>query len=79
MAAYRVNHAYRSRRDGIDFGPYTPGTTVELEVADADWVNRDSPGCLTSVEGDNEHSDVDADGEAEPAKDRQHRGGRKRS
>lgn len=73
MAEYKVNHHYRSRRDGRDFGPYLPDTTVELEEADADWVNRDSPGCLTAVDGE-----VDPDGEPEPSKDRAHRGGRKR-
>ena len=70
MPLYKVHHAYRSRRDGVDYGPYEPGSTVDLEPADAEWVNRDSPGCLTRVR-------------AEPAQPpahetRPHRGGRNR-
>lgn len=50
MAAYTVNHRYTAFRDGTRFGPYEPGTTVDLEPADAAWVNRDSPGCLTAAD-----------------------------
>lgn len=73
MAEYKVNHRYRSRRDGQDFGPYEPDTTVELDEADAEWVNRDSPGCLTPVE-----ATAKADGSAPASKDRGHKGGRTR-
>ena len=73
MGAYAVNHRYTSYRDGKLFGPFEPGTTVELEEADAEWVNRDSPGCLTDIA-----VAAETKGEAEPAKDRQHKGGRKR-
>jgi hypothetical protein len=73
MAEYKVNHRYRSNRDGKTFGPYEPDTNVDLEEADADWVNRDSPGCLTALE-----ATAKADGEAPPAKDRAHKGGRTR-
>lgn len=81
MAEYKVNQSYRARRDGQEFGPYDAGTTVELDDHDAAWVERDSPGTLTPLDiaADTETSKVDADGEAEPAKDRQHKGGRKRS
>lgn len=74
MGAYAVNHRYSAARDGRTFGPFEPGTVVELDEADADWVNRDSPGCLTGVAATAETS-----GEGEPGKDRQHKGGRKRS
>lgn len=47
MPRYRVNHSYRSFSDGRQFGPYEAGQTVELEDTDAEWVNRDSPGCLS--------------------------------
>lgn len=72
MPTYAVNHRYSARRDGQTFGPYEPDTTVELDEADAEWINRDSPGCLTAA-------DAPVDGEAEPAKDRAHKGGRRRS
>lgn len=75
MGEYRVNHSYSSFSDGRRFGPYEPGTTVELDDVDAEWVNRDSPGTLTPVSGS-----VDPDGEAKvPQKDRAHHGGRKRA
>lgn len=51
MPKYTVNHAYRSFRDGVQYGPYEPGTVVELTDTDAEWVNRDSPGCLTEADG----------------------------
>lgn len=75
MPGYQVIHAYRATRDGQQFGPWKKGEVVELTEHDADWVNRDSPGCLTAAA---------AEGEA-PARqkqagaDRQHRGGRNRS
>lgn len=78
MPGYAVNHRYVSYRDGKMFGPFEPGTTVELEAEDADWVNRDSPGCLTALVSE-PAAEVAPDGEAEPARDRQHRGGRKRA
>lgn len=71
MGTYRVTRRYTSRRDGQTFGPWEAGTTIELSDADAEWLERDSPGLLTP-EG------VNPDGEADPSKDRQHRGGRKR-
>lgn len=49
MPDYTVNHAYRSFSDGVQHGPYEQGTVVQLAQADAEWVNRDSPGCLTEV------------------------------
>ncbi len=78
MASYAVNHRYTARRDGQTFGPYEPDTTIELDEADAEWINRDSPGTLTDVAATGVTSKVDTDGEADPAKDRQHKGGRKR-
>jgi len=74
MPGYAVNHRYGSKRDGQLFGPWEADTSVDLTEADAEWVNRDSPGTLTPLE-----PGVEADGEAPAAKDRQHRGGRKRS
>ena len=91
MSEYQVNHRYGATRDGIKFGPYEPGHTVELSEADAEWVNRDSPGTLTAVTEESPVSDEEPDaasedaaeaeteGEPAPAKDRAHRGGRKRS
>lgn len=50
MGDYTVQHNYRSTRDGQEFGPWTAGDVVQLDQADADWVNRDSPGALTAAE-----------------------------
>lgn len=43
MPAYRVNHSYRSSTQG----PFEAGAVLELDEAVAEWVNRDSPGCLS--------------------------------
>lgn len=75
MPEYKVKQRYRSYRDGRQFGPYEPGTVVELEEADAEWVERDSPGTLAPVA----QKKTDADGETKvPQADRQHRGGKTR-
>lgn len=47
MPRYLVNHNYRSFSDGRAYGPFEAGQTVELVETDAEWVNRDSPGCLS--------------------------------
>ncbi|UJW32394.1 hypothetical protein L3Q67_00990 [Saccharothrix sp. AJ9571] len=49
MPRYRVKHRYHARRDGKAFGPWEPKDDVELDQADAEWVNRDSPGTLSAV------------------------------
>lgn len=75
MAAYIVNHAYRALRDGAVYGPYVPGTTVELDPADAEWVNRDSPGALSPVAAKAEEKV-----EQPPVQpNRAHKGGRNRA
>lgn len=68
MARYEVVHAYRSSRDGQQYGPWQPGEFVELSVADAEWVNRDSPGCLIAPPGE------DPVRQKSPGPNRQHRG-----
>lgn len=74
MPGYQVVHAYRSTRDGQQFGPWTAGEVIELTGHDADWVNRDSPGCLKAVAAEGE-----APARQKPAgRDRQHRGGANR-
>jgi hypothetical protein len=50
MAKYKVARVYASSRDGIHYGPYTPGEEVELDQETAEWMNRDSPELLTPVE-----------------------------
>ncbi len=70
MPRYLVNHAYRSFSDGRQFGPFTAGETVELGEAEAEWVNRDSPGCLSP----------EADEDAAPGKQtRPHKAARSRA
>lgn len=49
MPKYLVNHAYASRSDGVQYGPWSPGDSVELLEAVAEWVNRDSPGTLSAL------------------------------
>lgn len=46
MARYEVQHSYRSN----DYGPYERGTQVEMDPAEADWINRDSPGTLREID-----------------------------
>lgn len=80
MADYTVNHRYTSRRDGVQFGPYEPGTVVQLDESDAEWVNRDSPGCLTAtlvidIVGD----EAKVGDQVVGAVNRMHKGGRKRA
>lgn len=106
MGRYLARRRYSAR--GNDGQPLSlmSGTEVDLSEADADWVNRDSPGTLelipepddddepaesAEVEPDGDESDDEPDDElevpaeviaqivvAQPAKDRQHRGGRGR-
>lgn len=65
---YIVQHAYRSRRDGRDFGPWEEGESVELDnELDAEWVNRDSPGTLEPEADDETAGEPDEDqAHAEP-------------
>lgn len=47
MPRYLVNHNYRSGT----FGPWVAGDRVTLDdAADAEFVNRDSPGALTEID-----------------------------
>jgi hypothetical protein len=46
MPRYAVVHRYSS----TDHGPWDEGTTIELDEASADWVNRDSPGTLAEID-----------------------------
>jgi hypothetical protein len=48
MARYEVAHNYRSN----DYGPFEKGTQIELDPAEATWINRDSPGTLVEVDPD---------------------------
>lgn len=76
MPRYTVQHRYSARRDGQTLGPWVEGDETELTGDEAAWVNRDSPGTLAPVV--DKPSTKPAEREAEPAKDRQHRGGRNR-
>lgn len=72
MDAYQVQHRYAAYRDGQQIGPWVEGDKVELSAADAEWVNRDSPGCLLAAGG----VVKDAPEREKPAgPNRQHRGG----
>lgn len=78
MASYAVNHSYTSRRDGQKFGPWSMGELVDLADADAEWVNRDSPGCLTEV-GSTIVAERGPERQAPATPNRQHKGGRNRA
>ena len=82
MAAFTVQHRYAAFRDGQQVGPWAKGDRVELEQADADWVNRDSPGCLLAAGGIIKSAPADGDEperQKPPGPNRQHRGGRNRA
>ncbi len=48
MAKYKVQHDYRSYRDGVQHG-FSKGAEVELSEDQAEYFNLDSPGLLTLV------------------------------
>lgn len=50
MPDYTIRHRYHAYRDGQQYGPWVEGDRVQLAEADADWVNRDSPGALVEIE-----------------------------
>lgn len=50
MPRYTVNHAYAAERTDANlttFGPWAEGDVVEVDEADAEWVNADSAGTLS--------------------------------
>lgn len=60
MGVYEFQGNYEAFRDGRRFGPWAEGDVVQLDPADAEWIERDSPGVLA------EHGD-DSDLAAPPA------------
>jgi len=80
MARYQVTGRYHSLRDGRSWGPWEPGTQVDLSREDAAWINRDAPGILTPLDEAPEPQQ-----EEKPARskrttaDRRHRGAANRS
>jgi hypothetical protein len=76
MDRWTVNHRYSARRDGVTFGPWEGGETVELSADEAAWIGRDSPGVLSPFE---EPKPEPKERQQPPVKDRQHRGGANRS
>ncbi len=46
MAVHVISRAYRSARDGRVYGPWSAGDKVDLTQAEAEWLERDSPGVL---------------------------------
>lgn len=68
MDRYEVQHRYGAYRDGQQIGPWAEGDQVELSLADAEWVNRDSPGCLLRAGGVVEDAPVADEAEPERAK-----------
>ncbi|WP_330438814.1 hypothetical protein OHB44_27985 [Micromonospora sp. NBC_00821] len=77
---YKVNHSYSAFRDGQRFGPWVADEVVELDPADAGWVERDSPGALAEVKPEPEpEPEPERERQKPPAANRQHRGGANRS
>lgn len=82
MAVFEVRHRYAAFRDGRQIGPWVAGDRVDIDDADAEWVNRDSPGCLVLADAVLEEPVADVDPEPvrekPPAANRQARQGRNR-
>lgn len=70
---YTINHSYRSTRDGQTYGPWVAGDKVELSDADAEWLERDSPGVIATPEPE------PAERQAKSAPNRQQRATRNRA
>lgn len=52
MPRYAVTQNYSAERVGHDlvrFGPWAKGDEVEVDEADAEWINADSPGTLKAA------------------------------
>lgn len=90
MPLYVAQHRYAASRDGRKYGPFVKGERVELTEGEAAWINVDSPGALALFEPDagpppqpepaaEAEAEAEPDGEPEPAKDRAHKGGRRRA
>ena len=59
MPRFTVNHAYRAERSDAtitQFGPWSAGDEVEVDLGDADWINVDSEGTLTPAKAKAEKS-----------------------
>lgn len=54
MATYEFQGNYEAFRDGRRFGPWTEGDVVQLDAADAEWIERDSPGIVSKVGSDSD-------------------------
>ena len=52
MGAYLVHHRYSSRTTEGEVLAFEEGITVEVADEVATWVNLDSPGTLSAVDGD---------------------------
>lgn len=64
MPRYEVQHRYKSN----DFGPWEAGDQVTLDdPADADFVNRDSPGTLVEVDPEEQAAKKRAENEKRQA------------
>lgn len=95
MPRYTVQRRYQSSRDGAQWGPWAAGQPIDLREDDAAWCNTDSPGLLVEyVEpapepapepepepepAEDDKAEEPAERDAAPAKDRMHRGGRRRT
>jgi hypothetical protein len=76
MPFYTVQHRYSARNGEQTFGPWEGGETVDLTEDEADWVNRDSAGCLEAATPDTPKK---PERQQPKTADRQHRGGSNRS
>lgn len=80
MPRYTLTGRYSAWRDGERLGPWARGTEVELEAEMAEWIGRDSPGILATVDepAPVEPAPPPAERQARPARDRRHKGGANR-
>lgn len=79
MPRYRFNHAYRTQT----LGPWEKDDQVELEEAVAEFIGRDSPGAISSLDvlpapGEPDEEETGARDVSRPPADRMQRRGRTR-
>lgn len=67
MGTYKVNHPYSAvTTDSVgvhQFGPWSGGEELDLDDAQADWINRDCENTLTRL--DHVEEEPDDDGEVD--------------
>lgn len=66
MSAFRVAHNYYAVYRSVPVA-FAAGAVVDVDDATADWVNRDSPGCLVATDAPDVETTPDDTGTEAPA------------